>query len=232
METERRLVRLADGRDIDVLTAGPADGLPLVLHNGTPGGLALSRLVADAAVKRGLRVVQLARPGYERSTARPGRTVADVVPDVAAVLDALGSSQYVSVGFSGGGPHTLACGVLAPERCLGTASVAGVAPYAAEGLDFLAGMGPENVEEFSRALQGAQALTEYLEREAAPLRAVTGEQVAAALGGIVSRADVAALTGEVADFMAESLASGVRDGRRGLARRRPRVHRRLGVPPR
>lgn len=41
---------------------------------------------------------------------------------------------------------------------------------------------------------------------------MTGEQVTAALGGILSAADVAALTGEVAGFLAESVASGVSDG--------------------
>ncbi len=51
-----------------------------------------------------------------------------------------------------------------------TASVAGVAPYTAEGLDFLAGMGPENVEEFSLAARGADALTPFLDKEAEALR--------------------------------------------------------------
>jgi len=36
METERRLITWPDGRDIDILLAGPANGVPLVLHEGTP----------------------------------------------------------------------------------------------------------------------------------------------------------------------------------------------------
>ena len=164
METERRLVRLADGRDIEFLTAGPADALPLVVHEGTPVGLVAQHPAGDAAAGGGLRVVQAARPGYEGSTPRPGRTVADFAPDVIAVLDAIGAAEFVSIGFSGGGPHTLACAALAPERCLGAASVAGAAPYGAQGLDFLAGMGPENVEEFSLAMRGADALTPFLEQ--------------------------------------------------------------------
>ena len=104
-------------------------------------GLVLNAKLASAAAERDLRVVQAARPGYEGSTPRPGRTVGDVVPDTAAVLDALGAGEFVSIGFSGGGPHTLACAALAPGRCLAAASVAGVAPYGAEGLDFLAGHG-------------------------------------------------------------------------------------------
>jgi pimeloyl-ACP methyl ester carboxylesterase len=212
METERRLVRLADGRDIDVLTAGPEGGLPLVVHQGTPSGQVLSSNLGRAAVERGLRVVQAARPGYEDSTPRPGRTVADVVPDIAAVLDAIGADTYVSIGFSGGGPHTLACAALAPERCLGTASVAGAAPYAAEGLDFTAGMGPENVEEFGLAARGADALTPFLDKEAEALHGVTGEQVVAAFGGLISGADAAVLTGEFAAELAASLRGAVRNG--------------------
>lgn len=30
---------MADGRDIDVLTVGPDDGLPLVIHEGTTVGM-------------------------------------------------------------------------------------------------------------------------------------------------------------------------------------------------
>jgi pimeloyl-ACP methyl ester carboxylesterase len=212
MQTERRLVRLADGRDIEFLTAGPEDGLPLVIHEGTPIGLSLNARLATAAVERGLRVVQAARPGYEGSTPRPGRSVADVVPDTAAVLDALGADQYVSIGFSGGGPHSLACAALAAGHCLGAASVAGVAPYTAAGLDFLAGMGPENIEEFSLAVRGADALTPFLDKEAEALRAITGEQVAIALGGLISGADAAVLTGDFAAGIAKGLAGAVRTG--------------------
>jgi pimeloyl-ACP methyl ester carboxylesterase len=212
METERRLVRLADGRDIDVLTAGPDAGLTLVVHQGTPGGLVLNTQLGNAAAERGLRVVQAARPGYEDSTPRPGRTVADVVADTGAVLDAVGADTYVSVGFSGGGPHTLACAALAPGRCLATASVAGAAPYGVEGLDFMAGMGPENIEEFGLAVRGADALTPFLLKEADGLREVTGEQIRAAFGGLISGADAAVLTGEFADELAQGVRGAVRNG--------------------
>jgi len=156
--------------------------------------------------------VLAARPGYEGSTPRPGRTVADVVQDTAAVLDALGAAEYLSVGFSGGGPHTLACGALAAGRCLAAASVAGVAPSDAADLDFLAGMGPENVEEFGLALRGAAALVPFLEKEAAALREITGEQIVAALGGLISGADAAVLTGEFAADLAAGLRGAVRNG--------------------
>jgi pimeloyl-ACP methyl ester carboxylesterase len=212
MQAKRQLIPMPDGRDIDVLTTGPEDGFPLVIHEGTPTGLGVNSTTAAAAAQRGLRYVVAARPGYEGSTPRPGRRVADVAADMAAVLDALGAGEFVTMGMSGGGPHTLACAALLPGRCLAAASVAGVAPYGAEGLDFLAGMGPENVTEFTLALQGAEALTPYLEKEAGPLREVTGEQVAAALGGLISGADAGVLTGEYADELAALFRGAVREG--------------------
>jgi len=212
MQEKRQLVPMPDGRDIDVLTTGPEDGFPLVVHGGTPSGLVVNSRVAEAAAERGLRYVETARPGYEGSTPRPGRRVEDVAADVAAVLDALGADQFVSIGMSGGGPHTLACGALLPSRCLATASIAGVAPYRVDGLDFMAGMGPENVTEFSLALQGADALTPYLEKESGPLRQITGEQVAAALGGLISGADKDVITGEFADELAAGCRAAVREG--------------------
>ena len=212
MVTERRLLRLADGRDIEFLTAGPQDGRPLVVHEGTPVGLVVNSKLGAAAAERGLRIVQVARPGYLQSTARPGRRVADIAGDVAAVLDDLGSDTFVSIGFSGGGPHSSACAALLPGRCLAAASVAGVGPYGVDGLDFPAGMGPENVEEFGLAIQGGAALTPFLEKNAVTLRDITGEQIVGALAGLISGADAAVLTGEFADGLAAGLRSAVSNG--------------------
>ncbi|HEX2744729.1 MAG TPA: alpha/beta fold hydrolase [Streptosporangiaceae bacterium] len=128
LDTERRVVTVPDGRKIEVLIAGPAGGLPLVLHEGTPVGLVLYPPTVRAAQVRGLRVILAARPGYEGSTPRPGRRVVDVAGDTAAVLDELGADTFVTMGWSGGGPHTLACAATLPGRCLAAASIAGVAP--------------------------------------------------------------------------------------------------------
>lgn len=195
-----------------MLTAGPEDGFPLVIHEGTPVGLDVFPLTVRTARARGLKVVMIARPGYEASTPRPARKVADVADDVAAALDEIGAEEFVTYGVSGGGPHALACAAKLPGRCLAAASVAGVAPHAAEGLDFLAGMGPENVTEFGAALKGITPLTEYLNREAAQLGDLTPDAVATALGGLVSDVDKAALTGEYAAHVAKGLKDALRNG--------------------
>ena len=182
------------------------------MHDGTPVGLVLYPPTVQAARDRNLRPILMARPGYERSTPRPGRRVADVAADVAAVLDALGLDTFVAAGFSGGGPHALACAALLPGRCLAAASVSGAAPYDAKGLDWTAGMGPENVAEFGAAARGPQTLTEFLDREAAGFGAVTGSAVAAALGGLIADADRAVLTGAYADHLAASVRASVSTG--------------------
>ena len=202
---QRWLVRVPDGRHVEVLLAGPEDGLPLVVHEGTPMGLIAPPGTIEAASARGLRYVQIARPGYEGSTPLPGRRVADVAPDVAAVLDSLGAREFVSIGMSGGGPHTLATAACLPGRCLAAASIAGVGPYRADGLNFLDGMGPENHAEFGAAFRGASALEPYLETEAAALAGITAEHVIAALGGLISAADAAVMTGEHASLLAGGL---------------------------
>ncbi len=191
-----------DGRRLEVVTAGPEDGLPLLFHNGTPGGLVAFPPMVDAATARGLRTVMYARPGYGGSAAQPGRRIADAAADVRAVLDGIGARQFVTVGWSGGGPHALACAALLPGRCLAAASLAGVAPFQATALDWTAGMGPENVAEFSAARQGRAALTALLEEAAAGLGQVTGQQVADELGGLISAADRAVVTAEFADYLA------------------------------
>ena len=96
------------------MTAGPEGGRPLVVHEGTPVGLVVNSRLGVAAAERGLRIVQVARPGYEGSTPQPGRRVAGMAEDVATVLDAIGADTFVSIGFSGGGPHSIACAALLP----------------------------------------------------------------------------------------------------------------------
>jgi len=207
-----RVLATPDGRALEMLTAGPDDGLPLIFHNGTPGGLvAFPAMVAEAAA-RGLRTVMYARPGYGGSTGQPGRRVADAAADVTAVLGGLGARQFVTVGWSGGGPHALACAAWLPGRCLAAASLAGVAPAQAAGLDWTAGMARENVTEFDAAGQGKIALTAFLEEAAPGLRQVSGQRIAEEMGGLISAADRAVVTVEFAEYLAESFRAALRAG--------------------
>jgi pimeloyl-ACP methyl ester carboxylesterase len=210
--TDRFVVGVTGGRSVEVLTAGPPDGLPLVFHTGTPGGLAGFAPLIEAASARNLRTICYSRPGYGRSDPQPGRRVADAAADVASVLDRLGATSFVTAGWSGGGPHALATAALLADRCLAAATIAGVAPYPASGLDWLAGMAAENVAEFGAAMDSEQVLTAALEAEAAKLADITAERVAEALGGLASAVDLAVITGEFAQYLAESDRTAVSSG--------------------
>ncbi len=197
---------------LDVLTVGPSGGLPLVFHHGTPGGIAVYGPMAAAAAERGLQTVLYARPGYGGSTPQPGRLVADAAADVAAILDELGARQFVTVGWSGGGPHALASACLLRDRCLAAATLAGVAPYGADGLDWLAGMAEDNVSEFTATLAGEDELGKLLTEVAPLMTGLTGESMADGIGDLASPSDKEALRGELGDYVAEMFRTGLRPG--------------------
>jgi pimeloyl-ACP methyl ester carboxylesterase len=211
-DDQRLTVQAPGRRELDVLVSGPEAGLPLVFHTGTPAGLAGLGPMAEAVSARGLRAVLYARPGYGASTPQPDRLVADAAADVAAILERLGIDEFVTAGWSGGGPHALACAALLPVRCLAAASIAGIAPSDSPGLDWLGGMGPENIEEFEAALAGEAELTRFLDTAAGTLRDVKGAQVAEGLGGLVSDADKAVITGDFADYLAASFRAALSSG--------------------
>jgi pimeloyl-ACP methyl ester carboxylesterase len=202
-------VALRDGRVLDVITSGSPDAVAVVFHHGTPFAAVPYQTAAAGVGARHARLVYWSRPGYAGSTRQAGRNVGGVARDTAEVLDALGHDRFVTMGWSGGGPHALACAALLPERCRAAAIIAGVAPYDASGLDWLDGMGPENIEEFELAAAGGKPFSDFLAREAAQFSSLTAEDVAESLGGLVSDVDKSALTGELADFMARALAAAV-----------------------
>jgi pimeloyl-ACP methyl ester carboxylesterase len=193
---------LPGGRTLDVFVAGPADGTPLVFHHGTPSaGIPFGPFV-DIAGERGLRWVSYSRPGYGESSRHEGRSVADCAADVVAILDRLGVERFFTGGASGGGPHTLACAALLPDRVLGCAAIAAVAPYEAEGLDWMAGQGPENVAEWDAALEGHEALAAFMKDEGDHMLAADSpDEFIDALAGLLPPVDRAALTGDYAAYM-------------------------------
>jgi pimeloyl-ACP methyl ester carboxylesterase len=193
---------LADGRVVDVFLGGNPGGSPLVMHHGTPSDGTTFADWDAACSARGLRLICASRPGYATSSRLAGRDVAQAAHDTAAVLGALGHDRFVTAGWSGGGPHALACAALLPQRCAAAATLAGVGPYGMPDLDFLAGMGPENVSEFGAALSGEAALRAWKHEHGEPLRHITGTELAAALGGLVPTIDKHVLTGGYAQQMA------------------------------
>jgi pimeloyl-ACP methyl ester carboxylesterase len=206
------LISLPDGRHLEVEVSGP-DGAPVLLFcHGTPGASAQFGGFVRGAAARGLRLATWSRPGYGASTRRAGRSVADDVEDAAAVLDHLGADTCLVAGWSGGGPHALAAGALLADRVRAVLCIAGVAPYDAEGLDFLTGMGEDNVEEFGAALAGEEPLRAWLENVRPALVQITADDVVASLDTLLPPVDTAAVTGELAEHLAAAFRQGVSVG--------------------
>jgi pimeloyl-ACP methyl ester carboxylesterase len=211
--TRRFEVEARDGRRLETVVAGAADGPLVLMHHGTPGaGTRIWPPHVERAAARGLRLAEYSRPGGGASERHPGRTVSDCATDAATIADALGAERFYTVGGSGGGPHALACAALLPDRILAAGTIAGVAPRGAEGLDWLAGMGEENVEEFAAAEAGPEALEEFIAGWAEKLREITGDQVLESLGDLVSAPDAAVLSGEYAEFAAAGIREALEHG--------------------
>jgi len=205
---------LADGRLLDVSVTGPDTGMPVVFHHGTPGSDVADRSLRRAVHERGLRLVTLSRPGYGTSSRRRARRVVDVVDDTRAVLDHVGADRCLVAGWSGGGPHALACGARL-EAATGVLVIAGVAPARVAGLDWMAGMGEENVVEFTRALQGEAALGPYLESLHDDFANVTAAHVVEALSTVLPDVDRRVLTEEFGEDVASSFRRAVQCGVEG-----------------
>ena len=206
------LCKTNDGRQIEVYKGGYEKGPVILAHHGSPSEAGLWSLWHEVAQEKKFQIISITRPGYAQSERKPGRNVASVVPDVKDVLDSLGIDHFVTIGWSGGGPHALACATLMPDKCLGVASLAGAAPYGKKDFDFLKDMGPENVEEFGAALEGEANYKKWLEKNAISYRTVTESDFIDAFGGLLPDVDKKALVGGYAKSLAASLQYALKDG--------------------
>ncbi|RSM87570.1 alpha/beta hydrolase [Kibdelosporangium aridum] len=198
------LFRLPDGRDLEYEVSGPSIGHAVVFHHGMPGSAVPMPTVLDSITERGFRVITYSRAGYGASSPAPGRSVADSAADCVSLLAYLGIAKYLTVGWSTGGPHALAQAALAPESVTGVLSVASFAPFDAPGLDFVEGMGAQNVAQFSITGQGEQAVRGLVTQMAAAVRNNSPADVVASLASLFSPVDAEVLVGR---FGAENAAN-------------------------
>ncbi len=102
---------------------GAPSGRTVLWLHGTPG--ARRQIPPEArefAVREGLRVIGIDRPGIGLSTPHVYERFGDFAADIAIVADRLGIDEMAVVGLSGGGPYTLALA----EHLSGLVTVAGV----------------------------------------------------------------------------------------------------------
>jgi pimeloyl-ACP methyl ester carboxylesterase len=203
-------LKLGDGRTLHVYDTGvnDADGrLAVFWHHGTPNIGAPPEPLFAAAARLDIRWVSYDRPGYGGSTPHPDRDVASAADDASAVADALGIDRFAVMGHSSGGSHALACGAVLPERVLGVVSVAGMAPFGAEGLNWFEGFGQGGAAQLRAAAAGRAALEKHL-AESEDESDFTPEDEAALAGEWSWFIDVVrpALAGGIGGFIDDDLA--------------------------
>ena len=204
-------IQTPDGRALTVYDAGDPDGRPILFHHGTPSSGKPYEPHVALAREQGVRLVSYDRAGYGESTRKPGRSVADVAADAAAIADALGIGRFATWGLSGGGPHALATAAKLPERVVAVVSAASIAPADRPDLDLTEGMGEGNVIEFGLARQGEEALRPALERDFGALAELDVDGFIETMRPFLSEVDEAALDGAYGAYGLDSF-------RRSLAR--------------
>ena len=200
-------LKLTDGRFLEYFDNGIASTSAIVFHHGTPAHASLWGAWLEIAASHGVRALSYSRAGYGISDRNEGRTVVANNNDIRELLDSFGILDFVSIGWSGGGPHALATTMMRGSK--GAITLAGVGEYGAPDLDFLAGMGPENEEEFGEALKGEAEISAWMDKNAAPFKEVTSGEIREALGGLIGDVDKKALDGVIADEYATATRKGL-----------------------
>ncbi len=148
-----------DRRTISYLDNGVSSPKALLLHHGTPGAAGLWQNVLDDAKERGIRAIAYTKAGYQGSDPAQWSNVAEAAADFNELVDYLGIDEFVSLGWSGGGPYALASSF--SSKCKGVELVAAVAPYFEMGADFLIGQAEtettETLDNWARSREDALA---------------------------------------------------------------------------
>ncbi len=210
-----RTVRAPDGRTLAVEDTGDPAGQPVLVHMGTPNSRLLYAPIVADAVDQGIRLICYDRPGYGGSSPHPGRTVADCAADVRAICATLGIDRLATWGISGGGPHVLACAALLPDLVVAAASLASPAPYGAQGLDWFAGMGEDNVTDIKIMLKDPIAARGKTETDRQEIMMLSAGQLSEGLASLLTPVDAAALTGDLADYLVLANLTGLAPGSEG-----------------
>lgn len=120
------LLTLPDGRRIGIALYGEPAGRPVVYCHGFPSSRLEAAIAHDAALRTGVRLVSLDRPGYGLSDFQAGRRISDWPADAAHAADALKIDRFGVLGVSGGAPYALACAAALGSRVTAVGLVAGL----------------------------------------------------------------------------------------------------------
>jgi pimeloyl-ACP methyl ester carboxylesterase len=209
-----QLIDLPDGRTLEVATLGTPTGSTVFFHHGTPGTTRTLKMFEPLLELGDFYLVTASRPAYGQSSRDEGHQIASAVDDAKAALARVGRKRYVALGWSGGGPRSLASAAL-DNDCLGAVALASIAPADVD-FDWTDGMGPENVTEFALAKEGGAPYEEYMAAVGEEIAKLTGDNLYDLFGGLLPDADRAALSDdEYRQTFVDSMTYGFANGWRG-----------------
>lgn len=197
------LLDAGDGRVVEVITSGELSDRAFIFHHG---GLGCSQGMAPlfrAAAKAGVFLIGITRGGYAGSSRRPGRRTFNYVNDTRIALDHFGIKEFVSFGWSSGGPAMVSD--LQDQRCRGGIGIASDAPRVSDDWpDYLQNYPPEN----------SKAPTEFnFDLEA--VRKLEGKDLEQFFDVLLCNKDREFCRGEFADELAEGIRIGMAPGIEG-----------------
>jgi pimeloyl-ACP methyl ester carboxylesterase len=203
---KREHLDAGEGRVLEVITAGNPSGRAFVFHHG---GLGCSQGMASlfrAASDLGVFLIGITRGGYAGSSRRPGRRTFNYVNETRIALDHFGVNEFVSFGWSSGGPAMVSD--LQDERCVGGIGIASDAPRVSHDWEsYLEKYPPANADGYS---------AEGFEWDLEAAHSLRGEDLERYFDLLLCPRDREMVRGEFADELAEGIRIGMAPGLEGL----------------
>ncbi len=131
-KSETQYIQVNDQRRIAYCEYGDLQGNPVFYFHGTPGSRYEPSFGDQAGKDYGYRIIALDRPGLGQSDYVKGRRLLDWPQDVKSVAEQLSIKRFGVIGASGGGAYALACSYAIPEHLEFSAILGSWGPVAVE----------------------------------------------------------------------------------------------------
>ena len=137
-------LKLRNGRVLEWADNGIESEHTLIFHNGTTCALDVWNAWLNAAAQQGVRAIGVNRAGIGASTRNQGRRMTDDIADIRELVEELGITKFVSIGWSGGGGRALGTALI--PGCVGIHTIAGIPPQDPNDPQWMATVTPERHE--------------------------------------------------------------------------------------
>src|SRR5262249_16793111 len=120
------------GRRVAYDDVGDPAGATVVYLHGCPDGRLTRHPDDEVAVRAGVRVIAIGRPGYGHSDSGPRGDDNTLAADVVALADSLAIGRFAVFGWSAGASGALALAANHPDRVAVAGVAAGLVPIEAD----------------------------------------------------------------------------------------------------